>query len=53
MVENTTQESIQILFDNFATFLIEKNNRYGDSALYPNHVFSKDSTSNQICTRIE
>ena len=38
MKDNTTQQKIEMLFDNFKAFLMEKNTRYGDSALEPvNH----------------
>jgi hypothetical protein len=50
---NTTQESIQTLFKNFATFLIEKNTRYGDSALNPPHIFSNSPAVLQICNRLD
>jgi len=44
---------IILLFDNFKEFLLEKNKRYGDSASNPVNVFSKESTQNQICNRID
>lgn len=49
----STQEKIVILFNNFEEFLIEKNKRYGDSALSPLNIFSKQSSSSQICNRID
>ena len=49
----TTQNKIEILFDNFKQFLIEKNNRYGDSALNPAKIFSNQSTDMQICNRLD
>jgi len=52
MTKNT-QMDIILLFDNFKEFLLEKNKRYGDSASNPVNVFSKESTQNQICNRID
>lgn len=49
----TTQESIRTLFDNFAMFLIEKNKRYGDSALNPARIFSDAPADVQICNRLD
>ena len=40
--EIATVEKIDILFDNFKVYLQEKNKRYGDSALSPINVFSKE-----------
>lgn len=48
-----TQEKIDILFDNFAEFLKEKNRRYGDSALTPVQIFSKSGAGSQICNRLD
>ena len=48
-----TQTKIKLLFENFSEFLIEKNKRYGDSALYPINVFSKQDSDNQICNRLD
>lgn len=48
-----TQTKIDILFKNFSEFLIEKNKRYGDSALYPINVFSKQDSNSQICNRLD
>jgi hypothetical protein len=52
-VDFTTQEKIDILFNNFRDFLKEKNRRYGDSALHPMQVFSKIDTGNQLCNRLD
>jgi len=49
----TTTESIEILFENFKTFLIEKNNRYGDSASNPPMIFSNAPAVVQICNRLD
>ena len=51
--EPSTREAIANLFDNFSDFLIEKNVRYGDSALNPSNTFSKVSTEDQICNRLD
>lgn len=48
-----TQESIDILFKNFAVFLKEKNKRYGDSALHPQMIFSNTPAEVQICNRLD
>jgi len=51
----TTQEKIDLLFDNFKEFLKEKNKRYGDSAISPINIFCKDTNSssdNSICIRL-
>ena len=49
----STQDKIDLLFDNFKGFLKEKNRRYGDSALHPLQIFSKIDAGNQICNRID
>ena len=49
----TTQTDIEILFDNFKKFLLEKNKRYGDSALNPIQVFSNESAEEQIRARLD
>jgi hypothetical protein len=48
-----TQESIKILFENFGEFLIEKNTRYGDSALNPPMIFSDTPAEGQIRNRLD
>jgi len=49
----STQEKIDILFDNFKEFLKEKNKRYGDSALSPLQIFPTDDKAiAEICIRI-
>lgn len=47
------QDKIEILFENFKSFLLEKNKRYGDSALHPIGVFSKSDSNSQICNRLD
>lgn len=49
----TTQNDIDILFDNFKAFLLEKNKRYGDSAINPIQVFSNKSAEDQIRARLD
>jgi hypothetical protein len=49
----STQEDIDILFNNFKEFLKEKNRRYGDSAISPVKIFSKVSAGDQLCNRID
>lgn len=48
-----TQEKIDILFANFNEFLKAKNIKYGDAALNPLKIFSKISTEDQICNRLD
>ena len=48
-----TQNKINILFKNFAEFLIGKNELYGDSALQPFNIFSKIGSEDQICNRLD
>ena len=50
---NLTRESIEVLFRNFAAFLVEKNKRYGDSALHPLKVFSDIPADAQICNCLD
>lgn len=49
----STLDLIEILFENFKEFLKEKNRRYGDSALKPLNIFSKESVGNEICNRLD
>ena len=49
----TTQNDIDIMFDNFKAFLLEKNKRYGDSAINPIQVFSNESAEEQIRARLD
>lgn len=51
--DSTTQQKIDLLFDNFKVFLKEKNIRYGDSALQPLQIFSKEGADSQICNRLD
>lgn len=51
--EKTTQEKIKIICNNLSNFLIEKNKRYGDSALNPLGVFSKLTADEGIRVRLD
>jgi len=51
-MENT-KELIFEICDNIKEFLLEKNKRYGDSALNPNKIFSSLSAEEGICQRID
>jgi len=53
IMENNTQDKIEILFKNFSEFLKEKNKRYGDSAINPLKIFSKIEPNNPICSRLD
>jgi len=54
MTENLmTEEKIEMVCDNLKKFLLAKNERYGDSALDPLHIFSKEGKHNSICQRID
>lgn len=46
-------DKIDMLFSNFASFLKEKNRRYGNSVLNPKKVFSKLSSEEQIYVRLD
>lgn len=48
----TTEEDIQTLFNNFKSFLIEKNRRYGDAALNSRQIFSKAEPGEAIKVRL-
>ena len=52
MAKNT-QRDIILLFENFKEFLLEKNKRYGDSALSPTNIFSNESAEEQIRARLD
>ena len=52
MVLNT-DDKLRILFTNYKEFILEKNKRYGDSAISPINIFSKNGAENQICNRID
>ena len=49
----STQEKIDILFENFRLFLKEKNVRYGDAATHPIQIFSRTDPEDQIKSRLD
>jgi hypothetical protein len=48
-----TQTHISIICDEIKRLLIEKNKKYGDSALSPTRIFSKADSIEQILVRID
>ena len=48
-----TQEKISKVCDDIKYMLIEKNRKYGDSALNPIRIFAKSDTVEQIKVRID
>lgn len=48
-----TQNQIRDVCDSIKNLLLEKNKRYGDSALSPSRIFSKSDTTEQLCVRID
>ena len=48
-----TQEKISKVCDDVKEMLIEKNRKYGDSALNPIRIFAKSDTVEQIKVRID
>lgn len=48
-----TQRQIRAICDQIKHLLLEKNERYGDSALNPTRIFSKANTIEQLCVRID
>lgn len=51
--ENTTQEKIKEISDAMKDLLLYKNQKYGDSALNPKHIFYKGDSTNSIAIRID
>ena len=51
--ETKTQDKIDCICDNLASFLKEKNNLYGDSALKPKNIFYKGDGTNAILMRLD
>ena len=47
------QDEIVKTCDNLCRMLLEKNNKYGNSALEPTRIFSKASTTEQLLVRID
>lgn len=48
-----TQLYIAMVCDDIKQLLLEKNAKYGDSALNPNRIFSKSNAVEQILVRID
>jgi hypothetical protein len=48
-----TQAQISTICDDIKELLLEKNRKYGDSALNPNRIFSKANAVEQILVRID
>ena len=48
-----TQLKIAEVCDDIKTLLLEKNAKYGDSALNPSRIFSKATTVEQLLVRID
>lgn len=48
-----TQTHISIICDEVKQLLIDKNQKYGDSALQPSRIFSKADATEQILVRID
>lgn len=53
MIMTDTQKKITQVCDEVKKILIDKNKRYGDSALSPVRIFSKSDTAEQIKVRID
>lgn len=52
-LKTETQYKIISILDRIESLLIEKNRKYGDSALHPTRVFSKASPLEQLKVRID
>ena len=52
-MSDTSQDKIEIVCNQLKSFLLEKNNRYGDSALNPKRIASKLDNKEQIKIRID
>lgn len=48
-----TQLHISLICDQIKDLLLEKNHKYGDSALNPSRIFSKADATEQILVRID
>ena len=53
MAMNETESKISIVCDDIKELLIQKNRKYGNSALKPNRIFSKCSATEQLLVRID
>jgi len=51
--EKNTAWKIAKITDGMKELLLEKNKRYGDAALNPSNVFSKEDAANSIMVRID
>ena len=49
----TFEQEVRAVLDNLAIILVEKNRKYGDSALSPKRVFSRASAVEQIKVRLD
>ena len=50
---NETELKISVVCDDIKELLIHKNRKYGNSALKPNRIFSKCSSTEQLLVRID
>lgn len=50
---NNTQKSIVEVCDSVKFLLLEKNQRYGNAAMSPLNIFSKEGADNQIRNRLD
>ena len=53
MAMNETELKISYVCDDIKELLINKNRKYGNSALKPNRIFSKCSATEQLLVRID
>ena len=49
----TTESKIKRVYEGLMNLQLEKNRRYGDSALKPIHVFSKVTSNEQLKARLD
>jgi len=49
----TTISKLETVYDNMKSLSIYKNEKYGDSALHPNNIFSKLNSDEQIRVRLD
>ena len=53
MIERTFEDKIREITNGIADMLLNKNEKYGNSALEPKRIFSKASSVEQILVRID
>ena len=53
MENKSTAWKVSKVLDGMKELLLEKNKRYGNSALSPSNIFSKEDASNSIMIRID